>query len=69
MKKRMKKWSVIGIVSAQKYLGEFVAETEEEAIEMALGGPKNYFSMCHQCSDNFELNEHTCQEAIAEEVK
>jgi len=65
----MKKWSVIGIVTASKHLGEFEAETNEEAIEAALGSANNSFSLCHQCAGKIELTEYCCNEAVAEELK
>jgi hypothetical protein len=64
----MPKFSVIGIVPAQKYLGDFEADTAEEAIEMALSSDNNSLSICHQCSNSFELNDISCHEATAELV-
>jgi hypothetical protein len=47
-------YRVVGTVTASKYLGEFEADSEEEAIEMALNSEEAYVSMCHQCSSNCE---------------
>lgn len=46
----MKTWSVSGAVVASTYIGEFEAETWEEAIKLA--GRKADVTLCHHCSDN-----------------
>jgi hypothetical protein len=50
----MPRYRVSGTVIASKYLGEFEADTEEEAIEMALSSENAYVSLCHQCSGECE---------------
>jgi len=52
-----KKWDVYGKVVGSKYLGVFEAETEAEAIELALESDAAHVSMCHQCSDHCESPE------------
>jgi hypothetical protein len=59
-----KMWRVHGTVTGSKYLGEFEAETEEEAIEKALDSDAAYISLCHQCSGNCE--DPTVESATAE---
>lgn len=64
----MKKFRVFGVVTGTKYLGEFEAETKEQAEEMALNSGANYVSQCHQCTEEFELNDICCHDASAEEI-
>ena len=47
----MRKYKVYGIVTGSKYIGEFEAESPEEAQELAAESDKVYVSICHQCSD------------------
>ena len=63
---KLKKFRVCGSVMGGKYLGEFMAETAEEAIEMALESEAAYVSLCHQCAGECENAE--VQSAEAEEV-
>lgn len=48
----MPKYRVYGVITATKYLGEFEAENEEQAEEMA--SKVAYVSICHQCSREIE---------------
>lgn len=48
----MPKYSVYGKVVATKYIGEFEADSEDEAIKMA--EDEAYVSVCHQCSSEVE---------------
>lgn len=59
----MAKWLVYGKVSATKYLGEYEAETAEEAEEMAMEA-KGYVSVCHQCDS--EVSDPEIHECIVE---
>lgn len=61
----MPKFSVFGVVSATKYIGEYEAETKEEAEQMAWDDA--YVSICHQCSSEVEDPEIT--ELIVEEIE
>jgi hypothetical protein len=47
----MPRWNVYGAVTGSKYLGQFEADTEEEAIAKAEDSDQTYVSLCHQCSD------------------
>lgn len=49
-----KKWVVTGAVHGSKYLGEYEAETADEAISMALESDAASCHMCHHCSDECE---------------
>jgi len=51
-------------VVGSKYLGEFEAETEEEAIEKGLESNAAHVSLCHQCSG--ECEDPTIEEGSAE---
>lgn len=53
----MPKYHVYGIFSASKYLGEFEANSQEEAEEMAAESPGNYASLCHQCAKEVSLSD------------
>lgn len=48
------KWDVTGVVVGSKFLGTFEAETEAEAVRMALESDASSVSLCHQCSDECE---------------
>lgn len=65
----MKKFAVYGLFHGSKYLGEFEAETKEEAIEMALASNENHVSLCHHCSGQVELNDFSASEADADELE
>jgi len=60
----MKTYRVHGLVKGGKYLGEYEANSKEEAIEMALNSNEAHVSMCHQCSDQCE--DPMIEEAFAE---
>lgn len=63
----MPKFTVTGIVSGGKYLGEFEAETAEAAVEMALASDAASCSLCHQCANQVEDPE--IQDAFASLVE
>ncbi len=52
----MKKYIVRGIVTATFIIGEFEADSEEEAIEKA-EAVYDVPVLCHQCSDAIEIND------------
>lgn len=60
----MTKYRVYGVVSGSKYLGEFDAETEEQALEMASHSDECYVTLCHYCHSECEDAEIT--EMVAE---
>ena len=56
-----KRWRVYGIVTGSKYLGEFEAETAEQAEQMAMD-ESGFVSLCHQCAEECEDPEiHACE--------
>ena len=50
----MSKWNVYAIITGSKYLGEFEAETQEEAQDKAAESPDAYVSICHQCAKDID---------------
>ena len=64
----MKTYRVYGLWTASKLIGEFEANSEEEAIAMAEDSDEAYASLCHQCSREIELGDiypykHEAEEA------
>lgn len=59
------RWRVHASVVGTKYLGEFDADTEEEAIEMAIRA-NGYVSICHQCAS--ECEDPEIDEVTAEQI-
>lgn len=56
----MTKYRVYGTVTGSKYLGEFEADTKEEAMDKAAESDECYVSLCHQCAreaDGAEIHE------------
>ena len=53
----MKTYRVYGLWTASKFIGEFEANSEEEAIAMAEDSDESYASLCHQCSKNLDLSD------------
>jgi hypothetical protein len=51
-----KKWTVMALVDASYIIGEFEAETGEEAAEKAWNEAHSP-SLCHQCSDELEAGD------------
>ena len=62
----MKIWSVTGSVVAGTYIGEFEAETGEEAIKKA--SRQAGVSLCHQCSGEISDPEIESLTAFCEET-
>lgn len=50
----MQKYRVYGAVTGGKYLGEFEANSPEEATQKALDSDAANVSLCHQCCDQCE---------------
>lgn len=63
----MPRYHVTGAVTGSKYMGEFEADSPEEAIELAMAGEGAHCSVCHHCSSQVEDPE--IHEAFADEVK
>jgi hypothetical protein len=53
----MPKFNVYGIWTASKFLGEFEANTMEEAVEMAEASEENHVSLCHYCANDLDLDD------------
>lgn len=51
------KYYVTGRVVGSKYLGEYEADSSEQAIEMALAAEGGPISLCHNCSSQCEDGE------------
>lgn len=64
----MKTYRVYGLWTAYKVIGEFEANSEEEAIAMAEESEEAYASLCHQCSREVELGDSTPYKFEAEEA-
>ena len=62
--KKLKTFSVCAVVVGSKYIGEFRAASEAEALEMAW--KEAGVSLCHRCSSECESAE--IEELRAEEV-
>lgn len=57
-------YNVYGKVVGTKYLGEYEADSEDEAIEKALQEHVGSISLCHQCSsecEDAELDDATAE--------
>lgn len=52
----MPKYGVYASVGATMYLGEYEAETEDEAIEMAMKNASTP-TLCHQCSGELDIGD------------
>lgn len=50
----MPKFHVYGKVTGSRYMGEFEAESRQEAMEKADSEIGGAFSLCHQCSGKVE---------------
>jgi hypothetical protein len=61
------KFRVYGLYTATKYLGEFEAHDKESAIALASEGENLHASLCHQCTDELELDDNYPHNFIAEE--
>ena len=53
----MKTYRVYGLWTASKFIGEFEANSEEEAIAMAEDSDESHASLCHYCSKNLDLSD------------
>lgn len=62
-----KKWRAYGTVFGTKNLGEFEADSEEEAKEKAINSDECYVGFCHHCAKQCEDPE--IYEVDVEEIK
>jgi hypothetical protein len=62
----MPKFNVYATVTGSKYIGEFEAETKEDAIDQAELSGGAYVSLCHQCSA--ECEDPEAHNFVAEEA-
>ncbi len=55
----MKKYRVYGIMTASVLIGEYEAESEEEALDMADEDREANWNptLCHRCADEVELGD------------
>lgn len=60
----MPTYVVTGTVVGSKYMGEFEADSLEEAVEKALESDEAYISFCHYCASKCEDPQVT--DAVAE---
>ncbi len=63
----MAKFSVYAMFTASKHLGEFEAETAEEAEDIAAQEGDDSVSLCWECSREADIGD--CYEFQTEEVK
>ncbi len=59
------KYSVYAAVVGSKFIGEFEANSKEEAIALAEVSDAAWPMLCHQCSD--QCSDPACTDFIAEE--
>lgn len=64
----MKKYSVTAIAYGTVYLGEFEANSIEEAREMALEKSGDTICLCHQCSKEISDVTISDEEIYVEEI-
>jgi|TARA_R100000084_G_C4653363_1_gene151277 hypothetical protein len=57
------KYRIYSLATASVCLGEFEAETEGAAIDMALNENPPHASLCHQCSKGLDLGDFYKEEA------
>lgn len=60
----MKVWHLYGVVTGTKYLGQVLAQTEEEAVEKGYDLDTASVNLCHHCSG--ECSDPEIQQIIAE---
>ncbi len=64
----MKTYRVYGLWTASKVIGEFEANSEEEAIAMAEDSDGAHASLCWECSREVELSDSAPYKYEAEEA-
>jgi hypothetical protein len=64
----MKTYRVYGLWTASKIIGEFEANSEEEAIAMAEDSDEAYASLCWHCTQEIELSDSAPYKFEAEEA-
>ena len=64
----MKTYRVYGIWTASKVIGEFEADSEDEAIAMAEDSEEAYASLCWHCSRELDLGDSAPYKFEAEET-
>ena len=65
----MPKYRVYGLMMCSKYLGEFEADNQDQAQEMAENSEENHVSLCHQCSRDLDISDYSFQQFEVEEVR
>ena len=61
------KFRVIAVVSGSKLIGDFEAETEIEAKDMAAASQEAYVNLCHHCAS--ECDDAQITLFLAEKIK
>lgn len=64
----MKKFDVYGVFTGTKYLGTYEAKTGADAEELAAESDGNYVTLCHQCSNDLDLDDYCATSFVVEEV-
>ncbi len=54
---RMPKYRVYAVIDATKYVGEFEAENEENAEDLAWDNGDFHVSICHHCASEVEIGD------------
>ena len=65
----MPKYDVTLIFTASKTLRGISARNKQEAEEKALDHEDNHANLCHQCTEEVELDDVCAHRAIADEIK
>lgn len=53
----MARYAVYGIISASKFIGEFEADSKDEAIAKAQAEGDYHVSICHQCAREIDMGD------------
>ncbi|MFZ4506055.1 MAG: hypothetical protein ACOYNK_06870 [Microbacteriaceae bacterium] len=64
----MPKYRIYGKVNASKYLGEFSADSVDDAIQKAYDSEECCVCLCHQCASDAENAEIEIDESCVEEI-
>jgi hypothetical protein len=65
----MKRYVVYGVFTATKIIGEFEANSTEEAEDMAADSENNFAILCHQCANDIEMDDNCASKFIVEPIQ